>query len=867
MKNKSLYQEAFFFFKMVSFFLASILYCAIGNAQSNGRRTVNFNREWKFKLGDISGAEATNFSDTQWENVGIPHSFSIPYFMSSDFYIGYGWYRKRFIADASIKLKKTYLEFEGVFQVAEVYVNGILAGKHEGGFTGFKIDISNTLRKGSNTIAIRVNNIWQPGLAPRAGEHVFSGGIYRDVTLVQTSAVHIDWQGFFITTPIATKQKATVNVSVNVDNTTAKDTDIKLLTRILDASGKQVTQLSSTQKVGPGVSTILQDTREIPNPKLWHPNHPYMYTAVTAVYEGTKLVDEQSQAFGMRSIRWTPDNGFFINGEHLYLLGANVHQDQAGWGDAVTNAALYRDVKMMKEAGFNFIRGSHYPHDPAFAEACDKLGMLFWCENNFWGIGGSDNTPEGYWNSSAYPTRANDTAAFNTSLTRELKEMIKINRNHPSIIVWSVSNEPFFTAEKTIIPMRELLKKQIATAHTEDPTRPSAIGGSQRPLDSLRIDLIGDVAGYNGDGANIELFQNPGVPTVVSEYGSVTANRPGKYEPGWGDLAKDSGKATRGWRSGQAIWCGFDHGSIAGANLGKMGIVDYFRLPKRSWYWYRNAYRGIAPPEWPAEGAPAALRLDAGKTWADTDGKDDIYLKITVLDSNGSAISNNPDVKLEIISGPGEFPTGRSITFSEKSDIRIQDGVAAISVRSWYAGKTVIRASAKGLKTAETVLNFKGKYVYKKGITPEVPARPYSKYVIEKQANVPQLFGRNNPTFASSSASGHINGFGADGKTGTWWQANPDDRQPYWMLDTEKKLALSEITITFPKKSLYRYKIEVSDDQQTWKLWADLGGNEQQKVSKKITAKDLTGRFVRISFPNAAEALLAEVNVLGKVLE
>ena len=211
-----------------------------------------------------------------------------------------------------------------------------------------------------------------------------------------------------------------------------------------------------------------------------------------------------------------------------------------------------------------------------------------------------------------------------------------------------------------------------------------------------RIDGIGDLAGYNGDGANIADFQSPGHPSVVTEYGSTLADRPGEYIPGWGDLARDEGWKGRPWRGGQVIWCGFDHGSIFGGNMAKLGIVDYFRLPKRSWYWYRNEYAHQAPPQWPVEGRPAKLRLTASKTEAiRTDGTDDVQLIVTVLDAEGRELSNSPDVRLSVVSGPGEFPTGRSIAFSADSDIRIQDGKAAIALRAYYAGRTVVEASSE----------------------------------------------------------------------------------------------------------------------------------------------------------------------------
>jgi hypothetical protein len=249
--------------------------------------------------------------------------------------------------------------------------------------------------------------------------------------------------------------------------------------------------------------------------------------------------------------------------------------------------------------------------------------------------------------------------------------------------------------------MRAFLEELVNYTHTLDPTRPAAIGGAQRPVDENRIDQIGDLAGYNGDGSSLPVFQNPGVPSLVSEYGSTSAVRPGKYEPGWGDLAKDNGQAVHPWRSGQAIWCMFDHGSIAGENLGRMGIVDYYRLPKRAWYWYRNEYRRIPPPAWPQEGVPAGLKLAADKTeLRSVDGTDDTLVAVTVVNKDGKPISNCPPVTLTVDRGPGEFPTGPSITFDPHSDIAIRDGQAAIEFRSYYAGRTLIRATSPGLRDA-----------------------------------------------------------------------------------------------------------------------------------------------------------------------
>ena len=598
--------------KLILLFLLCLLsdtLCAKVQTDELCRQSINFNRNWKYMQGDYTGAERTDYDDSSWETIGIPHSFSIPYFMSKDFYTGYGWYRKSFELTAKDLKQQLFVEFDGVFQEAEVFVNGKKAGTHTGGYTGFYFDISSAVRMGNNVIAVRVNNIWKANVAPRAGEHVFSGGIYRNVRLVRKSPVHIDWYGIFATTPdLAAHQgkSSVVRVCTDICNKTNKTMEFKLLTEVKDAEGRILVSVENEEKVeANSMKKLEQITEAVNHPTLWHPRHPYLYKVVSSVYQGQMLIDRVETPFGFRWFEWTADKGFFLNGEHLFFKGVNVHQDQAGWGDAVTEAAMRRDILLMKEAGFDLIRGSHYPHAPAFSQACDEEGMLFWSEAPFWGIGGF--RPDGYWDSSAYPVDKKDAQAFEASALQQLEEMIRIHRNHPSIVAWSMCNEAFFSAPEAMKGVRRLLKRMVDLTHQLDPSRPAAIGGAQRPLGDERIDKIGDIGGYNGDGATQPDFQNPGIPNVVSEYGSVTAERPGEYNPGWGDLQMNDGWKGTPWRSGQAIWCGFDHGSIAGSQLGKMGIVDYFRIPKRSWYWYRNEYTRVAPPEWAGEGVPAQL--------------------------------------------------------------------------------------------------------------------------------------------------------------------------------------------------------------------------------------------------------------------
>ena len=187
--------------------------------RTGGRRqNLNFNRQWRFQLGDPAGADTAGLDDGAWHEVGLPHSFSLPYFTSPQFYVGYGWYRKPLIVPTAWEGKRVNLEFDGAFQVAELFVNGRHVGEHRGGYAGFTFDITDFVHTGRNLVAVRVNNFWDPQLAPRAGEHTFSGGLYRNVRLVVTAPLHVAWYGTQVTTPHVSKESGAVNVKTEVVN-------------------------------------------------------------------------------------------------------------------------------------------------------------------------------------------------------------------------------------------------------------------------------------------------------------------------------------------------------------------------------------------------------------------------------------------------------------------------------------------------------------------------------------------------------------------------------------------------------------------------------------------------------------------------
>ncbi len=852
--------------------LAVVVAAVAGFAAAPLRETINFNRDWLFRLGDHPGAESAGFDDAAWSRVGLPHTFSLPYFAAgSAFYVGDGWYRKSFDVPARWRGRRLFLEFEGAFQDAEIFVNGRRVGAHQGGYTGFEIEITEAVRPGANLVAVRLNNRWNPRLAPRAGEHVFNGGLYRNVRLIAKAPLHVAWYGTWVTTPSVSAAAGTVNVKTEVVNAAAEAKRCELRTEIVDPAGRVVATLRAARTIAAGQTAQFDQTSgPINRPRLWSPEHPDLYAVRTTVLDAGRPVDDCVSPLGFRWFEFTADRGFFLNGAHRYFKGANVHQDHAGWGDAVTSAGFARDVRLMKDAGFDFIRGSHYPHAPAFSAACDRTGMLFLSENCFWGTAGFKSP----WASSAYPSDPADEAGFEASVRASLRDMIRIHRNHPSIVGWSMGNEVFFSDRAALPKVRAFLRELVAYAHELDPTRPTVIGGSQRG----EIDRLGDVAGYNGDGAR--LFPDPGVPSIVSEYGSTIADRPGRYEPGWGDLPTTPGADPavpaswrQPWRSGEAIWCGFDHGSVAGRMFGAMGLVDYFRLPKRQWYWYRNEYRSLPPPAWPAEGTPAALRLAADKTTlASVDGTDDAHLVVTVVDKEGRPLSNCPPVTLAIESGPGEFPTGPSIVFAADSDIPIRDGQAAIEFRSYHAGRTLIRATSPGLRDATRRIVSRGAPKFVPGVTPPVEARPYVRLSDALGLAGAETFGRENPTRASSEAADHSGRLANDGRPATFWQAAPGDAAPWLQVDLERIVQVKQAKLVFPVAGDWRYRIEISvDGVQGWQLVADctqIPGGEAERTTA-AESPVATGRFLRVTFtgwPGAAPAL-AEIEAAGNLAD
>lgn len=751
------------------------------------------NNNWKFTYGDKVGASTDEIN--RWQDIGIPHSFGIPYFMEKEFYLGYGTYSKWFELSKEDCKKRILLKFFGAFQKAVVVLNGKQIGEHRGGYTPFLVELTGNIRPGQNHLIVCVDNLWDATLAPRGGEHQFNGGIYRDMQLILTAYDYIEEDGVFVQTTQLKKEKDSWHAELKIgtqvhasEKSDLSEFDSMMLETCI-CEGKEVLA-RSVEPLVMGNSEICQSI-SLTGITPWSPDTPKLYIVVSRVLCNGIECDCVRTSVGIRTVRFDKDEGFFLNGEHFSILGANVHQDHAGWADAVTRSGIRRDIQMIKECGMNTIRGSHYPHHPYFAQVCDEKGILFWSEMCFWGTGGDKQ--EGYWTASAYPPNESDQTAFEKSCLDQLEEMICTQRNHPSIICWSMCNEVFFTDAPVKDKAKELIRKMVERSHELDPSRPAAVGGAQRD----GFDVLGDLAGYNGDGA--ALYHDPGFPSLVSEYGSSIETRPGKFEPRF----TDGTEIDYPWRSGKILWCGFHHGSIFDG-MGSMGMIDYYRLPLACWYWYREHLAGKRAPKPKKEGTPYQIRLSSDVNRFRANGQEDAWICAELLDQEGNPISNEIELTFTVEKGDGIFPTGKTITFSPEKK-NMLDGLAAIEFRSWYGGENVICATADGVKSAKICIFADGGPKPKNTMLNLMLPPPYT--VGEPKPKERYDEAKRHPVFADSFEIGHEPYFVTAEEEGSWMPKMSDSskhlsEQTHWvMVDLEGVRRINQLEVSFEDES------------------------------------------------------------------
>ena len=406
--------------------------------QDQGRSKTNINSEWRFHLGD---PEAQNYSldidDTKWKLVNIPHSLELTSMdlngykddkYQKTFQRNVGWYRKQFQVSPD-ENKKIFLEFEGVHQVTDVWVNGKHVGQHSvGGYTPFHFDISSYVNYGSsNLVAVMADNRRREDIPPDPGpmDYIKFGGLYRDVYLVETNPIHItfNWEsensGQFITTPTVDpiNMNGTINIKTTVRNETTRRRNTTVVNRLVDHRGIVVLKFSKTQAIAPGQDFVFNQIGSLEeNFHLWSVDDPYLYRVNTLVYEDDKLVDELECKTGFRKIEISNTEGVLLNGQPIKLIGTNRHQHYGFIGDAMPNTLHYKDVLQLKQLGMNVLRTAHYPHDNAVLEACDELGMLVYEEAPTWMSIGNE--------------------AWFDNLEKASRAMVRNHRNHTSVFIW-----------------------------------------------------------------------------------------------------------------------------------------------------------------------------------------------------------------------------------------------------------------------------------------------------------------------------------------------------------------------------------------------------------------------------------------------
>ncbi|MBB3221034.1 beta-galactosidase GalB [Pseudoduganella umbonata] len=522
---------------VLAFGFLSLAGAATHAAEAPVRERIAFNADWRFHKQDPvkerSGKEVAGkatepaaqpgFDDAAWRRLSVPHDWGIEGPFRQEYpndtgklpWWGTAWYRKHFTLPATDAGRRVYLDIDGAMSNAQVWINGQHVGGWPYGYASWRVDLTPHVKPGGdNVVAVRLDNPpassrWYPG-----------GGIYRNVWLVKTAPVHVAQYGTFVTTPVVTKESATVSVEVTVDNRGA-DTDVQVATEIyaLDGAGKRTGQpvarkdATSPWKAPAGHQVQLTQALAVANPRLWSPASPQRYVAVTTVTDKGRVVDVVETPFGIRTIAFDAKQGFLLNGSRLAINGVCQHHDLGALGAAINVRALERQLEILREMGVNAIRTSHNPPAPELLDLADRMGFVVVAEAfDIWGL---KKTPNDYH------------VHFAEWSEKDLRAMIRRDRNHPSVISWSIGNE---IVEQGASEGWKVAARLSEIARGEDRTRPttaaynhvgSAYNGFQNAV---------DVFGYNYKPQEYAKFHEhfPHIPLLGSETASTVSSR-GEY--------------------------------------------------------------------------------------------------------------------------------------------------------------------------------------------------------------------------------------------------------------------------------------------------------------------------------------------------
>ncbi len=597
--------------KITSVFLLHflIMLSYVQGMQTRGREVILMDFDWLFALGHATdpvkdfnhrtayfsyfakagfgdGPAAANFDDRSWQKIDIPHDWcvSLPFDPRGGHSHGYraiginfpensiGWYRKHFYISTSDYGKRIYIHFEGVHRDAQVWVNGFYCGRNHSGYYGFEYDITDYLNYGgNNVVAVRADASMEEGW------YYEGAGIYRHVWLIKTSPVHVSKYGTFVASKLIDRnKKALVRVGTTIQNKGRKKVTLSLKETIYDQKGFAIAQSIKHHLIlSSGSQEEWQSEFTINQPRLWSLEDPYLHTLKTEIICNDTIADTYYTTFGIRSIRFTPDSGFFINGQHVFIKGTNNHQDHAGVGIAIPDALQEYRIKILKNMGSNAIRTSHNPPSPALLDACDRMGMLVLVENRLMGS--------------------------NEEHLNYLKDMILRDRNHPSVILWSLGNEEWG------IECNEK-GKWIGTTMQEygskyDTTRmfTAACSGCWDTGTGAILQVMGYNYIFHGNiDEHHRLF--PWQPAVGTEESNTIGTR-GIYvdDEENGRIAPRSLGTEIGWKfysqrpflAGLFYWTGFDYRGEPNplkwpAVSSQYGIVDLCGFPKDIFYYLKS---------------------------------------------------------------------------------------------------------------------------------------------------------------------------------------------------------------------------------------------------------------------------------------
>ena len=637
----------------------SIAVCLIALPAFAGepRVSVSLDQGWRFQQsGSVTGAENRGFDDSAWQAIDVPHTWNrignagTERSPLSNSVQGVGWYRLRFTTHATKAASRYFLEFDGVGAIADVWLNGHYLGKHAGAFSRFRFDATAAIDSaGENLLVVKADNSKpQPGsstaaVIPLSGDFFVFGGIYRDVSLVTTREAHVDLldhggPGVYAHAVSIQPAAADVLVATRVVNDGAKPAKVIVESAIEDAEGKVVASTAggSDAPSAPGAQggpvaltakvVVATATLRIAQPRLWQgTKDPYLYRVVVTLRSPRgEILDRVSQPLGLRTLAFDPDKGFFLNGEHLLLHGASMHQDRPVKGWAISRADQEQDFDYLVDMGGNAVRLAHYQHDQRSYELADERGIVAWAEIPLVNQVSFDGSPAG--------------EALAANAKQQLVELILQNYNHPSIAAWSIANEVDLRATQSSGPSkpRSLLQDLNRLAKIQDPSRVTALAdccevglpphtGSDIANIAPRDEIVGitDVAGYNryfgwytgkfsdfGEMLDAAHVRHPRLPLAVSEYGAGAALTQHSDDPEGGAInphgrphpeelqniyheASWAGLRERPYLWGVFIWNLFDFSSDSRnegdlTDINEKGLVSYDRtVAKDAFYFYR----------------------------------------------------------------------------------------------------------------------------------------------------------------------------------------------------------------------------------------------------------------------------------------